>query len=967
MSASNPDQTVDLSPATRVELARRRYDEAWKQAVLTDGPAPERESFLTEVGDESEDLAPQLTLIDGAYSRINELLKCGVVTLGPQTSRNIVLSSPELSSGTAIDSSQKQSGVVSQFAETLDADAAGRAPEPPADGGSQYAETIDSSPVGEAAQSSPIDSAATIGNYELLGVIAQGGMGVVFKARHVRLDRLAAIKMVLAGAHATPDQLARFQSEAQAIARLQHPNIVQLYEVGEHDSLPYIALEFVDGGSLAQKTGSKPQPPREAAEQVERLARSMHFAHQNGIVHRDLKPANILLTADGIPKVTDFGLAKRLEADSGQTRTGTLMGTPSFMAPEQARGDNKAVGPLTDVYSLGAILYHQLTGRPPFAAGSAMETVVAVLKTEPVAPSRLQATTPRDLETICLKCLQKEPQHRYASAAELADDLQRFLVGEPIRARPISVAERLWRWSRRNPGIATLSAAVFLLLTTVAVGSTIAAVRIGAEKRHADENASIAQRSQEEAVQALREVERQKQSAEASAVSARTAQKEAETAKAATEQSLKNTEKARAEAVAARKVADQMATVASDQTGLALDAIGGIVTNVLDRLDDSESSQRVKKELLELALGRLKKITGTVEQTAVVDMRMADAHRRLGDLARRLGDIPLARRNYMQAGWIIRKKLATNPDDPDWKRSLSVAEVISGDLALETGDRVASRKHYEAARDIRFEIAAADGGTRPSKVDLAQTCIKLGDVSDPERAIKFYREALETRESILEGNPGDPNARRDVGLAHYKIADGYRRHRAPADGKKHAERAVDIAQGLVDDYPTLPALKQQLSLSLMKLGDLLEMLEQGPAAAEKYELALRTLRPQVTQNQKDLVLQLTYALFLARAGKHGEATDRAGRVCAASPKNPFLLYNAACVYALAAARTVSKSGTKPTAEEEKVAAGYREAALKQLRAAISAGFADQEQIRSSTELDSIRQLPEFAEIVKSFN
>jgi tetratricopeptide (TPR) repeat protein/tRNA A-37 threonylcarbamoyl transferase component Bud32 len=949
MSRADPDRTVDLSRVRPVDLVCARYDESWKRALVSGGPPPERESFLTEAGEDHDDWATELTLIDGAYSRVLQLLNTGVVNLSrtpePAAGRASQLAETiapsEVVNGPA---AAEAGGVVSHYAETLDVP--GTPPERSRGADPDHAETVDSAPAGDspAADSPHAPEGSRVGNYELLGVIAHGGMGVVYKARHTRLDRYAAIKMVLAGAHATPQQLARFQAEAQAVARLQHPNIVQLYEVGEQDDLPYIALEYVDGGSLAQKVGAMPQPPRAAAEQVERLARAMHFAHEHGVVHRDLKPANILLTSDGVPKVTDFGLAKRLEADSGQTRTGTLMGTPSFMAPEQARGDNKSVGPCSDIYALGAILYDLLTGRPPFAAGSAMETVVAVLKTEPVAPTRLQAGVPRDLETICLKCLQKEPHQRYATAAELADDLRRFLSGEPIRARPVGVAERLWRWARRNPGIATLIAAVLLLLTTVAAGSTAAAVRIRAEQRLAEENSAAARRAQGDAEDALREVERQKQIAETSAAQARAAQGQAEKA---------------------RTVADELATVASEQRELALDAVGALVTKVLDRLDNSEGSQLVKKELLDLAIDRLKKITGSAEQTAVADMRMAEAHRRLGDLARRLGDTPLARRNYEQVDRISRQHLAENPNDRDWRRTLSVADVLFGDLALEAGDRGAARKHYGAARTARADLAEADGASRPARVDLAQAAVKLGDVSEPDRAVDYYREALGIRESILDGNPDDPNARRDVGLAYYKLADGYRRNRAPADGRKHAEEAVRRAQALADDYPTLPALQQDLALAHMKLGDLLDALKETGAAATNYEKAIRKLEPLAARNQKDHVLQLTFSLLLARVGKHAEATARAGRVCDAAPKNPFLLYNAACVYALAAEKTVARPGDTPTPAEKKLIAGYREAALKRLRAAVAAGFADLEQVRSSAELDGVRTLPEFAEVVKS--
>jgi serine/threonine protein kinase/Tfp pilus assembly protein PilF len=309
---------------------------------------------------------------------------------------------------------------------------------------------------GSAGKTAPRTGPVTVPGYEILGELGRGGMGVVYQARHVRLNRIVALKMVLAGSHAGPDEQARFLAEAEAVAHLQHPHIVQIYETGQHNGLPFMALEFVEAGSLARKIKDAPLAAAEAARVVEQLARGMAYAHSRGIVHRDLKPENVLLAGDGTPKVTDFGLAKRVDGGSDLTQTGAIMGTPSYMAPEQARGGSKAVGPAADVYALGAILYQLLTGRPPFQAPTAHETVFQVIMEDPVPPRQLNARLPRDLETICLKCLRKEVGKRYPSALALADDLHRFLASEPIQARPVRLWERGLKWARRRPALAAL-------------------------------------------------------------------------------------------------------------------------------------------------------------------------------------------------------------------------------------------------------------------------------------------------------------------------------------------------------------------------------------------------------------------------------------------------------------------------------------------------------------------------------
>jgi serine/threonine-protein kinase len=290
-------------------------------------------------------------------------------------------------------------------------------------------------------------------------------MGVVYRARQVKLDREVAIKMLLLGQRASSELVERFKREAQAAARLHHPNIVPIHEVGEVDGQSFFSMDYIAGKNLAQILAGKPLPARDAARYVQAIAEAVHYAHGQGIIHRDLKPSNVLVeSAEDTVHLTDFGLAKRVELESDLTLTGQVLGSPNHMAPELAAGQHARVGPPSDLYSLGAILYELLTGRPPFLAESVQETLLKIRDVEPMSPRLLNRRVPRDLETLCLKCLEKDPASRIATARELAEELGRYLEGEPIRTRPAGVLEKTWRWCpgrlpehRFQPGRASLS------------------------------------------------------------------------------------------------------------------------------------------------------------------------------------------------------------------------------------------------------------------------------------------------------------------------------------------------------------------------------------------------------------------------------------------------------------------------------------------------------------------------------
>ena len=347
----------------------------------------------------------------------------------------------------------------------------------------------------------------SLAGYDVLEEIGRGGMGVVYKARQVRLNRVVALKMVLSGRHADRAELTRFLVEAEMVARLDHPHIVQIHEVGAHEGQPFIALEYVPGGTLADRLRGKVWPALQAAAFLEQVARAVDHAHQHGVVHRDLKPANILLAADGSPKVADFGLAKLVETGAGLTTTGAILGTPAYMAPEQAEGNGRRVGPSSDVFALGVILYEMLTGSQPFRGDSPMDVLLNVATREPPPLSRSGRRLPRDLCTICYRCLEKDPRRRYASAGELADDLGRFQAGEPIHARRVGELERAWKWARRRPAVAALILAVAVSLVGWACTSTYLAVAAWKAEAIAEEKSVKAIQAEAVAVKAQRDAE----------------------------------------------------------------------------------------------------------------------------------------------------------------------------------------------------------------------------------------------------------------------------------------------------------------------------------------------------------------------------------------------------------------------------------------------------------------------------
>ncbi len=506
-------------------------------------------------------------------------------------------------------------------------------------------------------------------DYEILGTLGRGGMGVVYQARHRKLNRLVAIKMILSGAHASPETLQRFQVEGRAVAKLQHPNIVQIFDIGERDGHPYFALEYLDGGSLQQKLDGSPQLPRQAAALVETLARAMHYAHQRGIVHRDLKPANVLLAADGTPKITDFGLAKQLdEIDAGQTGTEAILGTPTYMAPEQAAGQTKGVGPSADIYALGVMLYEMLTGRPPFRGATVMDTLQQVRDYEPVQPRRLQPTTPGDLQTICLKCLEKDPPKRYATAEALADDLRAFLDDRPIQARPVSAPERLVKWARRRP----INAALAVVSVAAAIGLVVAGVY-------------YVKKESQLRVQAETNVE---------------------LARKATDEERQHREDAERDATEIRKqhdIAVENEKRALSNFRLAKMAADDVTQLAQSRLGDRPGLDKVRKEFLDQVVKIYEAFIESHTGAALVFER-AQAYHSLGDAQQLLGDNDAAEQSYREAVKGCETKLAESANDATVRHELAVLHLRLWAVCLDRGKAESATASLALARRLLGEL-----------------------------------------------------------------------------------------------------------------------------------------------------------------------------------------------------------------------------------------------------------------------
>jgi tetratricopeptide (TPR) repeat protein len=613
--------------------------------------------------------------------------------------------------------------------------------------------------------------------YEIVGELGRGGMGVVYRARQLALNRDVALKMILSGEFADAEQRARFRREAGAAGRLQHPNIVQIYEVSEGSDRPYIAMELVGGGSLEEKLAGCPLPPPQAAQLTETLARAVQYAHERGIIHRDLKPANVLLANDGTPKITDFGLAKHLaDGDTGHTRTGAILGTPSYMAPEQALGDRQRIRATVDVYALGAILYEALTGRPPFLGSSSFDTLEQARTREPLPPRRLRPKIPADMETICLKCLQKDPHKRYAAALDLAEDLRLFLAGEPVRARPVGRWERTRKWARRRPAAAALVLAV-PLLTIVAIAG------IGWQWWRAEDGRREARAALEQMTIARQAEEAQRQRA--------------------------------------RRAVDKMFTRVAEKW-----------------LSQRPGLEPLQREILEDALRFYQEFAKEESGDPELRWETGIAHRRVGEIQQKLGSFAEADQALHRSVAFLKELVAGFPAEPKYRDALGESRLKLGAFLEKMGRQDQGERECQESMTLRQKLVAEYPEVAHYRQALACSYAGLADAqaarSQFPEAEGSYGQAMVLLKELPPDWRNGAEYRFQLAVCHQHLGVILINHSQPRESEEAEREALPILEKLVADFPNEPNYRHSFAWNLLFLGA-----HCSPAHSQEGEKLLR--------------------------------------------------------------------------------------------------------------------------------
>ena len=794
-----------------------------------------------------------------------------------------------------------------------------------------------------------------IGDYELLNVLGQGGMGVVYKARQISLNRNVALKMIRNSEFASEDQIRRFQNEAEAVALFDHPAIVPIYEVGLHGDQRYFSMKLIEGEGLDKRLKSAPLKPRIAAQFVAEVAEAIHHAHQRGLLHRDLKPANILIDAEGHPHVTDFGLSKRTGQESGLTMSGEIMGTPSYMAPEQALGRNSHVTTASDVYGLGGILYAAITGRDPFRGDSILETLHQVRVAAPDRPSSINKKLPRDLEVICLKCLEKDQSRRYASAQEVADDLHRWLNGEPIVARPVNAVARSWMWCKRRPTLAALAGA----LAVAILGGIIGIVW--------QWRAAVFQRN---------------------------------------------------EAVVARDAAQKNAQLASTQATLALYTIQDLITDVQSKLS-LPNLYDLKMALLKTAQTRMESVAAVYDKSnsnkeaslLAIDMEFANIYKQLGqsdkaaDFAARSLEIAKARviikENsdasrgnlariyafrgllYEESGRDMKAALHENQESlrvwqdidnhpnnlpnapPLDKRDVRIAVAeLTTRVATDyyrIGDIETARDGFRKAYDLRQQLVRDFPNDLQSKRDLSYSTLALAEVSfrsgNSAQAEAYFRQTLEWREKMFAEKPKDQIVVSELADVNSEIGEFKLKTGNLVEARKRLERGKELRAALLQADPRNAILRRNLVISFCYLGSLGDREGNKKFASESFEAARKLGQQLVDEDPKNDRRLMELMAALAHVGKVDQAAAIADRLGTLPNVDNELRVELAGCYAQCARSTPESQSARR--------ADFLLRAMDNLRAAVSNGFRDRVYIQTEPDLDPLRGRSDFRALIAS--
>jgi eukaryotic-like serine/threonine-protein kinase len=832
----------------------------------------------------------------------------------------------------------------------------------------------------------------TIGDYRIDCELGRGGMGVVYRAHHEKLRRDVAIKMILGAASCDQLVVERFETEARAVANLQHPNVVQLFEFGSLDDSPFFALEYIDGGTLAERIKEFPMDSKEAAKLVESLARAMQVAHQRGILHRDLKPANILLTADGIPKISDFGLAKELLSDKqDETKTGTVMGTPSFMSPEQAMGNISELSGATDQYSLGAILYACISGRPPFMSSTTIETISQVVHKEPIPPRQLSVSIPVDLETICLKTLHKEPAKRYANCEELANDIKRFLNDEPILARPVSKLERGWRWCRRNPKIAIPSAmaGIFILSTATiaswawAVTSAQAAV-IAEERDNVKIQRDDAQRQRDEADKQRLIANQQKAVAEDNE---KIAQKQAQLALKNIQFVVTDVDKLLRDQAGMSEIRlGVLESVSKKWDELNVEMAGGvrgeaiptlmavrqlmaITFRELDRLQQASAEFSKLEEMARERIAVKGRNDATRTNLAKVLMNASQLYRRQDD--------PQTGIKKLEDSIELVREVIRDPQpeegSPSKNEILQLLAATTQNLGVEflrEGRILETEKAFtesldansKALEEIRSQpgfnelnenekdtkTAALKMAMDKSRLGLAYIQLRLGKTDE---SLPLYKVAIESRREIFQRRPNMLIMKSEL-AGHLKIyGKSLMWLNRLAEAEAPLRESLKLSEESWEADPEKVDLKRGLSEALYLFGWLRELQNNNSEAISQFERS-RLLREQLSKVSPDEKNQINLMLSEATVGNIVSAKKIADELGAKKELNSELHLERARTLAL-----LSKFASDDQKQQ------LKNEALDALERSVKEGFSDPFRIKVEPELLSIHDSPRFASVI----